>query len=166
MIPPRGAHRSLLVCVFILATSVPNSPAALPRPNIVVILANDMGFADAGCYGGEIATPNLDRLAANGLRFTQFYNTGRCWPTRACMMTGFYAQQTRQDSVLNRMPVWTRMLPHYLKPLGYRSYHVGKWHIGGAPKTVADREFDHSYRFDDWDRYFPPSMFGKGECGS
>ena len=58
------------------------------RPNIVIILADDMGFSDLGCYGGEIQTPNLDRLAANGLRYTQFYNTSRCCPTRASLLTG------------------------------------------------------------------------------
>jgi len=59
------------------------------RPNVVIILADDMGFSDAGCYGGEIATPNLDSLAANGLRFTQSYNTTRCWPKRSALLTGY-----------------------------------------------------------------------------
>ena len=67
-------------------------PAA-ERPNIVVILADDMGFSDLGCYGGEIATPNLDALAAGGVRFTQFYNTARCCPTRASLLTGLYPHQ-------------------------------------------------------------------------
>ena len=70
-----------------------------PRPNIVVILADDLGFSDLGCYGGEIKTPNLDGLAAGGLRFTQFYNTARCWPSRAALLTGYYAQQVRRDTV-------------------------------------------------------------------
>src|SRR5689334_21066519 len=60
------------------------------RPNIVIILADDLGYSDLGCYGGEIRTPHLDRLAAGGLRFTQFYNTARCWPTRAAVLTGYY----------------------------------------------------------------------------
>jgi len=127
------------------------------RPNFVVILADDLGFSDIGCYGGEIATPNLDQLAANGLRFTQFYNTGRCWPTRSCLLTGYYAQQIRMDPPRDRLPQGTRVLPHYLKPLGYRCYHVGKWHLLGAPKPVADGGFDHSYWFEDFDRYFTPS---------
>jgi len=68
--------------------------ANLPRrPNIIVILSDDMGFSDIGCYGSEINTPNLDRLAAGGLRFTQFYNTARCCPTRACLLTGLYPHQ-------------------------------------------------------------------------
>ena len=67
--------------------------AADARPNIVVILSDDMGFSDLGCYGGEIATPNLDALAKNGLRFTQFYNTARCCPTRASLLTGLHPHQ-------------------------------------------------------------------------
>ena len=126
------------------------------KPNIVVILADDLGFSDLGCYGGEIATPNLDWLAANGLRFTQFYNTGRCWPTRSCLLTGLYAQQIRMDPPQGRLPQGTRVLPHYLKPLGYRSYHVGKWHLMGAPKPVHDGGFDHSYCLEDHNRYFAP----------
>ncbi|MEM9701819.1 MAG: sulfatase-like hydrolase/transferase, partial [Planctomycetota bacterium] len=61
-----------------------------PRPNVVIVLADDMGFSDAGCYGGEIATPHLDEMAADGLRFTRFYNTGRCCPTRASLLSGHY----------------------------------------------------------------------------
>src|SRR6266542_3616710 len=93
------------------------------KPNILFILADDMGFADAGCYGGEIATPNLDRLAANGLRFTQFYNTARCWPTRASLLTGYYAQQVRRDAlpgldggVNGQRPAWAQLLPARLHP--------------------------------------------------
>jgi len=69
------------------------APRPVPRPNIVIILADDMGFSDLGCYGIEIATPNLDALAANGLRFTQFYNVARCCPWRAALLTGLYPDQ-------------------------------------------------------------------------
>jgi len=127
------------------------------KPNILFILADDMGFADASCYGGEIATPNLDHLAANGLRFTQFYNTARCWSTRAALLTGYYPQQIRMDPPRGRLPEWTRLLPHYLKPLGYRSYHSGKWHVNGAPLALTNGGFDHSYRLEDHDRNFYPS---------
>ena len=126
------------------------------RPNILLILADDLGYSDLGCYGGEIATPNLDRLAANGLRFTQFYNTARCWPTRGALLTGHYPQQVRMDPPQGRFPEWTRLLPHHLKPLGYRCYHSGKWHVNGAPRSVADGGFDHSYRLEDHDRNFNP----------
>jgi arylsulfatase len=132
-----------------VAGFVPKVPAA-ERPNIVFILADDLGYSDLGCYGGEIATPNLDRLAAEGLRFTQFYNTARCWPTRAALLTGYYAQQVHRDALPGlggggrgkRQP-WARLLPDFLRPLGYRSYHSGKWHIDG--KVLAggfDRSLD------------------------
>ncbi len=139
-------------------TAAPAAPASTPaRPNLLIILADDMGFSDAGCYGGEIPTPNLDRLAAGGVRFTQFYNTARCWPSRAALLTGHYPQQIRMDPPRGRLPAWTRLLPHYLKPLGYRSYHSGKWHVNGAPKTLADGGFDRSYRLEDHDRNFYPN---------
>lgn len=145
------AMLSLSLCCLCAA------PVKAAKPNFLVILADDMGFSDPGCYGGEIHTPNLDRLAANGLRFTQFYNTARCWPTRSSLMTGYYAQQIGMDPPQGRLPAWTRVMPHYLKPLGYRCYHSGKWHVSGAPKPVADGGFDRSYMFHDWDRYFSPA---------
>ena len=118
------------------------------RPNIVFILADDMGYSDLGCYGGEIATPNLDRLAAGGLRFTQFYNTARCWPTRGALLTGYYAQQIHRDALPGLggggrgvRQNWARLLPDFLKPHGYRNYHSGKWHIDGK---VLNGGFDHS----------------------
>jgi arylsulfatase len=130
------------------------------RPNIVVILADDLGFSDLGCYGGEIRTPNLDALAAGGLRFTQFYNTARCWPTRAALLTGYYAQQVRRDTVpgvpsggSGVRPAWARLLPELLKTLGYRSYHSGKWHIDGMPVASG---FDRSYLLQDQGRFFSP----------
>src|SRR5436853_7647416 len=87
---------------LIWALSISNMARAAdvaPKPNILIILADDMGFSDAGCYGSEIETPNIDRLAAGGLRFTQFYNTARCWPSRAAILTGYYAQQVRRDEL-------------------------------------------------------------------
>src|SRR5688500_10610012 len=87
---------TLLILVLLGTLAAPLAAADRPgakRPNIVVIMADDMGFSDLGCYGSEIATPNLDRLAARGLRFTQFYNTGRCCPTRAALLTGLYPHQ-------------------------------------------------------------------------
>lgn len=109
-----------------------------PRPNIVFILADDLGYSDLGCYGSEIETPNLDQLAYSGLRFLQFYNTTRCWPTRGSLLTGYYAQQIRRDKLMGGeggvrgiRPSWAPLLPHYLKQAGYRSYHTGKWHIDG-----------------------------------
>jgi len=130
--------------------------ARAAKPNFLIIIADDMGYSDAGCYGGEIQTPNIDGLAATGLRFTQCYSTGRCWPSRTSLLTGYYPQQVRMDPPQGLLPVWTRVIPHYLKPLGYRCYHSGKWHLMGAPKGVADGGFDHSYILHDHNRFFTP----------
>ena len=81
-----------LLAISILLAPALSQAQTTPRPNVVLILADDMGYSDLGCYGGEIRTPNLDRLAANGLRFTQAYNTSKCFPSRACLLTGAYAQ--------------------------------------------------------------------------
>ena len=153
----------LVLTLVLLGATVPvTSAVAANKPNIVVILADDMGFSDAGCYGGEIRTPNLDQLAAGGLRFTQFYNTARCWPSRAAILTGYYAQQVRRDTLpgvnsgnAGPRPAWAGLLPDYLRPLGYRSYHSGKWHVDGQPLKNG---FDHSYSLNDHDRYFNPKL--------
>ncbi len=153
--------------LFLASRSALHAAEAPARPNILIILADDMGFSDASCYGGEIATPNLDDLAKNGLRFTQFYNTARCWPTRAAILTGYYAQQVRRDTVpgvasggQGTRPAWARLLPEMLKPLGYRAYHSGKWHVDGKPLQTG---FDHSYRLEDHDRHFAPRQHAEDD---
>jgi arylsulfatase A-like enzyme len=137
------------------------------KPNILILLADDMGFSDLGCYGSEIHTPNLDGLARNGLRFTQFYNTARCWPSRAALLTGYYAQQVRRDTVpgvasggKGVRPAWAPLLPEMLRPLGYRNYHSGKWHVDGRP---LENGFDHSYLLQDLGRYFRPRVHFKDD---
>lgn len=128
-----------IILLIISAFSIIQSHASDPqRPNVIFILADDMGYSDAGCYGSDIATPNLDSLAANGLRFTQFYNTARCWPTRAALLSGYYAQQVHRDALpglpggaQGSRPSWAKLLPERLKSAGYRNYHSGKWHIDG-----------------------------------
>lgn len=151
----------LPACAATLLGALASAQAA-DKPNILLIVSDDMGFSDAGCYGGEIATPHLDRLAKTGLRFTNFYNTARCWPTRASILTGYYAQQIRRDTVPgipsgNRgtRPDWARLLPDLLKPQGYKSYHSGKWHIDGLPLKNG---FDRSYSLDDHNRFFAPKQ--------
>jgi len=124
------------------------------KPNLLVILADDMGFADARCYGGDVDTPNLDRLAAGGLRFTQAYSTARCGPSRSCLLSGQYAQQTASDVMTpGKIPNYVRFLPEYLKPMGYRSYHTGKWHMKHVPGE-GGVGFDHSYTMLDELRFF------------
>ena len=124
------------------------------RPNFLVILADDMGFSDARCYGGDVDTPNLDRLAAGGVRFTQAYSTARCGPSRSCLLTGYYAQQTASDVMTpGNVPNYTKFVPDYLKPLGYRTYHSGKWHMKFAT-GAGGVGFDHSYTMLDEFRFF------------
>ncbi|HRE82965.1 MAG TPA: sulfatase-like hydrolase/transferase, partial [Opitutaceae bacterium] len=139
----------LLVCSWLGALGL--FGAAPNRPNFLIILADDLGYSDLGCYGGEISTPTLDELALNGLRFTQAYSTARCWPSRASVMTGYYAQQVRRDSIPgfentggNRgiRPVWAPLLSEILQTAGYRTYHSGKWHIDGQPLALG---FDLSF---------------------
>ena len=129
--------------------------SAVRRPNIVLILADDMGYSDLGCYGGEIATPNLDRLAARGMKFTQFYNAARCCPTRAALLTGLYPHQTgvghmtanrgwpAYQGYLNDQCV---TLAEALKGAGYQTCMSGKWHVGNDPAHhPIQRGFQHYY---------------------
>lgn len=123
------------------------SSSADDRPNIILIMSDDMGWSDIGCYGSEIKTPHLDSLAKDGVRFTQFYNTGRCCPTRASLLTGLYQHQAgighmtgdyglpayRGD--LNRQCV---TIAEALKPAGYRNYMSGKWHV--TPYDASELE--------------------------
>lgn len=129
------------------------------RPNIVLIMADDMGFSDLGCYGSEIRTPNIDTLAREGVRFTQFYNTARCCPTRACLLTGLYPQQAGVGHMvdnpkpfpgyrgdLNRESV---TLAEVLKQAGYQTMMSGKWHVTPVTKSKHNwplqRGFDKYY---------------------
>ncbi len=153
----------------IILFSILNTLAsASQKPNILLILADDLGYSDLGCYGGEIATPNLDSLATNGLKFTHFYNTARCWPTRGALLTGYYAQQIRRDNLpgvpsggnQGIRPTWAQLAPNLLKTSGYRSYHTGKWHIDGQP---LENGFDHSYYLKDQGRFFNPTQHSKDD---
>jgi arylsulfatase A-like enzyme len=149
---------SLLAFTVLGAVSALAAPL---RPNIVVILADDMGYSDIGCYGGEISTPNIDRLAEGGLRFTQAYNTGRCCPTRASLLTGLYPHQAGVGHMMrdNGLPGYTGDLndrcvtiAEVLKGAGYGTYMSGKWHVtrhveGDGPKDNWPRQrgFDRFY---------------------
>ena len=129
---------------------------AADRPNVVVILVDDMGFSDIGCYGGEIPTPNLDALAASGLRFRQFYNTGRCCPTRAALLTGLYSHQAGVGHMTGdyKVPGYQGYLNdrcitlgNVASSAGYLSVVTGKWHVGHKDSSMLPlaRGFDRFY---------------------
>ena len=148
-------------------------------PNIVLILADDLGFSDLGCYGSEIFTPNLDKLAKNGLRFTQFYNCGRCCPTRASLLTGLYPHQAGVGHMMNdyRRPGYRGNLnkqcatiAQLLKTAGYQTMMCGKWHVSryvdpGGPKFnwPVQRGFDKFYgTIHGGGSYFDPATLCRG----
>jgi len=147
--------KRLLFLLLLLAGATSAAQDPDPRPNIVILLADDMGYSDIGCYGSEIATPNLDRLAAGGLRFTQFYNTSRCCPTRAALLTGLYSHQTGVGHMVEdkKRPAYRGFLndrcvtfAEALRPAGYFTAMAGKWHVGGQrPHWPVDRGFDRYY---------------------
>ncbi len=129
----------ILSVIVILSTDAlaASSSARDIRPNIILIVADDMGYSDIGCFGGEIKTPHLDRLAAQGLRFTQFYNNAKCSETRAALLTGLYHHQTQNLRKPNHIT-----LAELLKSSGYRTLMSGKWHLASTPpKRGFDRYF-------------------------
>ncbi|MGM9478371.1 arylsulfatase [Pedobacter sp. GSP4] len=158
---------SILSCAALLlffSGTLPKPAQKVKSPNILLIMADDMGYADIGCYGSEIATPNLDKLAANGIRFRQFYNNARCCPTRAALLTGLYPHQAGIGHMSNDPEDSTSFnynLPGYqgslnnkcvtiaevLKSKGYQTLMSGKWHVGyhGEQRWPLQRGFDKYY---------------------
>jgi len=131
----RVVMAALTVAVF---AAVCGGAAAAP-PNVLVVLVDDLGFSDLGCYGSEISTPNLDRLAANGVRFTQFANTAKCHSSRVSLLSGLYCRQAG-DIELKRAVI----IPEMLGPAGYFTAMTGKWHLTGEPTDFGfDRYFGH-----------------------
>ncbi|MDP1589341.1 MAG: arylsulfatase [Prosthecobacter sp.] len=139
------------ILLLFLVTLV-SSFAAPPRPNIIVIMCDDVGYSDIGCFGGEIETPNLDALAKGGVRFTQFYNTARCCPTRAALLTGLYAHQA---GIGHMVDDWSTKvgeayagdlskksvtIAEALKTAGYSTYMTGKWHVTKKTKPEGEAE--------------------------
>ncbi len=134
--------------------------AAGSKPNIILILADDMGFSDLGCFGSEISTPNLDRLASRGVRLNQFYNNPRCCPSRASIMTGLYAQQAHMGMMVadyGRYPypqyagdlsAQTITMPEALKTAGYNTAMVGKWHLTPEDPEVGKHNWPLQRGFD------------------
>ena len=156
-IAPLPLYLTLLLCCLT------GQLQAEAKPNIIVILADDMGFSDISGYGGEIQTPNLDALANKGLRYTQFYNTSRCCPTRASLLTGLYPHQAGVGHMIDgyaaqrraafnspaysdRLSPRTPTVGEVLRTAGYRTYMTGKWHLGNRPEEwPAARGFDRSF---------------------
>lgn len=143
-------------------SAAPNAaaaPASASRPNFLIILADDMGFSDLGCYGSEIHTPNLDRLASEGIRFTQAYSATRCCPSRAALLTGLNPHQAGMGGMASKLGEKEEPGPYQgylndrcatiaevLRPAGYRTYMSGKWHVGEAPEHWPRRRgFDRYY---------------------
>ena len=166
------------IVLILMSAVLCGSPLpAAEKPNIVVILVDDMGFSDLGCYGSEIPTPNLDALAAGGLRFTQFYNTGRCCPTRASLLTGLYPHQAGVGHMTSdkgvpgyagRLNDSCVTIAEVLKPAGYFTAMSGKWHVGqNLGVTPWGRGFDRSLNAAAGGFYFPESpkaqLFLNGE---
>ena len=165
--------QQLLIIVFLLVGALD----AKAPPNVVLIMSDDMGFSDIGCYGGEIETPHLDALAANGLRFTQFYNTARCCPTRASLLSGVYQHQAGIGLMTG-----DRKLPGYrgeigrnvltiaeaLRTVGYRNYMSGKWHVtrhasaGSQDNWPLQRGFDRFYGIIGAGSFYDPATLCRG----
>jgi arylsulfatase len=131
--------KHLLICLLLLkgTAALAATPATEPaRPNILLILVDDMGFSDLGCYGSEIETPNLDRLAAKGLRFTQFYNTAKCHSSRASLLTGLWCEQSGGTSLARAITI-----PEVLGPAGYFTAMTGKWHLDREPTDFGFQRY-------------------------
>ncbi|MEW4486462.1 arylsulfatase [Thalassoglobus sp. JC818] len=148
-----------VACFISLFAAPADLAKAKDQPNIIVILADDLGYSDLGCYGGEINTPNIDALAVNGVRMTQVYNSARCCPSRASLMTGLYPTQagigdfttnkpnpTRGPGYLGRLNESCATIAEVLKPAGYGCYYVGKWHMHHETGPIK-RGFDEFYGY-------------------
>ncbi|MDG1324559.1 MAG: arylsulfatase [Opitutales bacterium] len=147
--------------LFYLSLFFPICTFGQNRPNVIIVMADDMGWSDIGCYGSEIETPNLDRLAKNGLRFTQFYNTGRCCPTRASLLTGTYPHQAGIGHMMNDtgLPGYqgdlgsnVQTIAEVLSPAKYSTYLSGKWHV--TPKIHPGSSQHNWPRQRGFDRFY------------
>ncbi len=153
---PRGLAALLAFCLM-QVPGVRAAPASAPaRPNIVLILCDDLGYSDLGCYGGEVHTPNIDRLAQQGMRFTQFYNCAICVATRASLLTGLHPRRGGRKLLRKNMVT----IAEVLREAGYRTSLSGKWHLGSTPpRRPIDRGFDEYYGLmDGCCNYFDPAQ--------
>ncbi|WP_039961526.1 arylsulfatase [Rhodopirellula europaea] len=163
---------ALWMAFVIVALGLPGWSIADDRPNIVVIMVDDMGFSDIGLYGSEIPTPHLDALAANGAKFSQFYNTGRCCPTRAALLTGLYSHQTgigwmttdqKLEGYRGRLNDQCVTIGEVLGQAGYFTAMTGKWHVGFKQGvTPWGRGFDRSLNLPAGGLHFSNQTGSKG----
>lgn len=155
----------IVIGIFLVVSASKHKPyQAATKPNIIIIMADDMGFSDIGCYGSEIPTPNIDMLAKGGMRFKQFYNNARCCPTRATLLTGLYPHQAGigamsedpesvtahdegVDGYRGYLTKKSVTIAEVLKTSGYHTYMSGKWHVGmhGKEKWPLQRGFERYY---------------------
>ncbi len=152
-----------LTCIFLSCQDVNKTTDISIRPNIILIMSDDMGYSDIGCFGGEINTPNLDALARNGLRYTQFYNTARCCPSRASLLTGLYPQQAGIGHMVNNRgtPAYrgdlssnALTIAEVLKGAGYSTYMSGKWHVTPWPHEGVVESKDNWPRQRGFDKFY------------
>ncbi len=176
----------MAVCLLSILPVLELSASQPARPDIIVIMADDMGWSDIGCFGGEIETPNLDQLASNGVRLRQFYNTARCCPTRASLLTGLYAHQAGVGHMVydggssgyrGELSPTTATIAEHLTAAGYRTYMSGKWHVthnlGKAKQRIEpkkrtnwpiDRGFQHFFgTIHGGGSYYDPVSLTRGE---
>ncbi len=136
-----------LLCLLAVTGPLTAATPAAVRPNILIILADDLGYSDLGCYGGEIPTPHLDALAKNGLRFTQMGTSARCCPSRASLLTGLHPAQAGIPNFAGSLNDQCVTLAEVLRDSGYATYAVGKWHVGTGPALPTARGFDEFYGY-------------------
>ena len=157
---PELVRTKLVLSVFVLSALLvaPASAVEAPRPNILLVMCDDMGYSDVGCYGSEIDTPHIDRLAREGMRFTQFYNNAKCTTTRASLITGLYPRKGGRGKQLLSDQMVT--IAEVLRDAGYQTSLSGKWHLGSEPPhRPIDRGFDEFYGLMDGAcNYFDPAQ--------
>ncbi|MDN5214916.1 arylsulfatase [Fulvivirgaceae bacterium BMA12] len=151
----------LYLCSLVFLMANCSSPTSTEKPNIILISVDDMGWSDLGCYGSEINTPNIDKLAEDGMRFTNFYNTAKCFPSRACLLTGVYAQDCGYDQTFTNPITNAVTLGEVLQSAGYLTYWAGKHH---GKENPYDRGFDHYFGLKDGAfNHFNPGRQREGE---
>lgn len=153
-------HSLIFLIAVLLLCSCNQSPKE--KPNILLILVDDMGWSDLGSYGSEVSTPNIDRLAENGIRFTQMHNTSKCFPSRATLLTGIYAQQSGYDINYKQPLSHSVTLGEVLQTVGYRTLWAGKHH---GIENPVDRGFDRYYGLREGaSNHFNPGLQREGEA--